>query len=156
MIDLDDFQIIDKDGEGVYLCYLKGRSSLDIFKKEIADKIWNYSEKINDLIYIGRSDTVYRRIYANHLQGVGASTLRETISKMSIYFNIDYINNLNLPKDINIYSYWLDNYTYFKIYKVQNRNESQSIENSLIGKYDPIFNGGYDKVEKKLNKIIVK
>lgn len=81
-----------------------------------------------------------RRIYANHMQGVGASALRNTLWEI---FDKKYLikHNISDTKD-KIINNWLKENTYFKIFAT---NEHCQTETLLINKYNPILNGGSSK-----------
>ncbi len=138
-ITLDDFSTVPKDFSGVYALYLNKDAKLDIFIAEAAEQM-EASIKENKPVYIGSSEHVYRRIYANHLQGVGASTLRKTIYELCDHSKIFELNTtLKMNEIINN---WLCENTYFKTCPTK---EYCALEYMLIYKHNPVFNNGRKK-----------
>lgn len=143
-ISFDEFTQVSADYAGVYCLYLKDNANLDIFIPTIREQL---AKKQNNIIYIGSSKTIMRRIYANHLQGVGASTLRNTLL-VFLAKNDFIIKNVSINKSA-IISNWLKENTYFKIYQTSNFCQC---EKDLIQKYQPILNNGRRKFKDELEK----
>ena len=147
MITIDDFKQISNDFSGVYGLFLNDDANLDIFIPKIKKYISNSAKNNNNLIYIGESQTIMRRIYANHMQGVGASALRGTL--WAIFDKKKFMkHNISDTKD-KIINDWLKENTYFKIFAT---NEHTQIETCLINKYNPILNGGSSKFKKEIEE----
>ena len=143
-ITFDDFAQIFDDFSGVYALYLKNDTDLDIFIPTIKEQILLSAKKNDNLIYIGESRTIMRRIYANHLQGVGASTLRNTLFAFMV-------KNVSSSKSV-IINKWLKENTYFKIYKT---NEHCQVEKFLISKFNPVLNEGRRKFKNEIEKYLL-
>ena len=146
-ITINDFTQTPDDYSGVYGLFLKEDANLDIFIPAIKEQIKISAKDNNNLIYIGESQTVMRRIYANHLQGIGASTLRETL--WEIFAKNDFVTQNISGNKTTIINKWLKENTYFKTYTV---NEHCQAEKFLISKYNPILNDGRRKFKIEIEK----
>lgn len=148
-IKINDFKQMPDDFSGVYGLFLKDDANIDIFIPEIKEAIKISAKDNNNLIYIGESETVMRRIYANHLQGVGASALRNTLWEIFDKNNFSKQNTEKNNGKEKFINEWLKGNTYFKTYAT---NEHCQTETYLIKKYNPILNGGSSKFKKEIEK----
>lgn len=121
---------------GVYALYLENIQGLKIFKDEVAIRIKNRLH--NNLLYIGMSSNLYRRIENQHLRRTPNSTLRRTIAQL---LNMELINRKlpNLDNDLLITN-WLKRNTYFMIYETGSKQETVTLEKKLIDDLQPPFN----------------
>lgn len=141
-VKLEDFKIAPKDFEGVYALYLNEDVELNMFLPEVA-RLMQICIQENKPIYIGESESVMRRIYANHLQGVGASTVRETIWEL-----LDHKKLLDTGAKFDIND-WLNKNTYFTTFQTK---EHCALESILRAKYNPILNEGRKKLKTGMFK----
>lgn len=141
-VTLEGFKQIDSDFSGVYGLFLKEDANLDVFIPKIKELIISsINNNNNNLIYIGESQSVFRRVYANHMKGIGASALRDTI--WDIFVKKEELNETKTQ----IINKWLQENTYFKVYPTK---EHRQLEKVLINKYHPILNGGIRQFKNKL------